>query len=539
VTRLVEEPQAEEADAIRAGDTILGIELGSTRIKAQLIDRNHRPIAAGAFEWSSRFVDGNWTYPLDAVWGGLQACYADLVADVERRFSVTPSRYAAIGVSGMMHGYLAFDAEGALLTPFRTWRNTTAEAASVELTSLFKRHIPQRWSISHLYQAVLNDEPHVENIDFLTTLAGYVHWRLTGLKVLGAGDASGMFPIDPASHDWDSAKVAVFDQLVAPTHPHLHLDGILPQPLLAGQPAGNLTVEGAGLLDPTGTLEPGIPLCPPEGDAGTGMVATNSVAARTGNISVGTSIFAMVVLERPLSTPHREIDLVVTPSGDPVAMVHCNNGANELAEWASVFTRFSAAAHQSTNRDEVFAILLKEALAGQPDGGGLLAYNFITGEPIAGVTDGRPMLLRTPGSQLTLANLMRVQVYSMFGALSLGLQILASEGVAIDAMYAHGGVFKTEGVAQRLLAAAIGAPVSVSETASEGGSWGMAVLAAYHLAVREGSTLPLTDYLATRVLADSQVIVLSPDPDDVAGYSRFLDRYRKGLAVEQSARIII
>jgi sugar (pentulose or hexulose) kinase len=521
-------------DAILAGRTSLGVEFGSTRIKACLIadDDPATVIATGGHEWENQFVDRRWTYSMDAVWQGLQAAYADLVTDVRRRYDVSPQTFGAIGVSAMMHGYLAFGADDELLVPFRTWRNTSTGPAAEELTAAFGVNIPLRWSVAHLYQAVLDDEPHVSDIRFVTTLAGYVHWRLTGRTVIGVGDASGMFPIDPATKGYDARLIEVFGDLVATKAPGLDISALLPEVLAAGTAAGELTAEGAALLDPSGELRPGIPLCPPEGDAGTGMVATCSVTPRTGNVSAGTSIFAMVVLERALQGVHHEIDLVTTPAGDPVAMVHCNNGASELAAWAGLFGRFAAAAGTVIDQDDTFEALFREALDGEPDAGGLIAYNHLAGEPIAGLTEGRPLFVRTPDSRFTLANFMRAQLYGVFGTLSLGMQVLAREGVAIDLMFAHGGIFRTAGVAQRFLAAAIGAPVSVGEAASEGGAWGIAVLASH---LGSASDLGLGEYLHKRVFAGSDFDTVEPDPEDLAGFAAYLDRYRAGLAIEASA----
>lgn len=515
-------------DAIAAGRTTLGIELGSTRIKACLVlaDDPSTVLAVGSHAWENAFVDRLWTYAIDDVWTGLQAAYADLLDDADRRHGARPETYRAIGVSAMMHGYLAFDAAGGLLVPFRTWRNTNTGAAAAELSELFGVNIPLRWSIAHLHQAHLDAEPHVPSVDFVTTLAGYVHWRLTGERVLGVGDASGMFPIDSATHDYDADLVARYAGLGT----GLDLTALLPTVRVAGEAAGSLTAEGAALLDPTGALAAGIPLCPPEGDAGTGMVATNAVAPRTGNVSAGTSIFAMVVLEKPLESAHEELDLVTTPAGDAVAMVHCNNGASELGAWAGLFARFAAAAGHSLDTDVVFGTLLAEAIEGDPDTGGVLAYNHLAGEPIAGLDEGRPLVVRTPEASFTLANFMRAQVYGIFGTLSLGMRVLDAEGVALDRMFAHGGVFRTAGVAQRFLAAALDAPVAVGETASEGGAWGIAVLAAF---LGTGTDLPT--YLDERVFDGADVVVAEPDPIDVAGYSAYLERYRAGLAVEASA----
>ncbi|MBW9108995.1 xylulokinase [Microbacterium ureisolvens] len=531
------------ARAVREGRTALGIELGSTRIKACLVDADDPAtvLAVGSHAWENRFEGGLWTYALDDVWSGLQAAYADLIADAQQRHGVTPDTFGVIGVSAMMHGYLAFDEAGELLAPFRTWRNTNTGAAAAELTEAFGVNIPLRWSIAHLHQVVLDGEAHVPGLRFVTTLAGYVHWKLTGEKVLGVGDASGMFPIDPTTHDYDADLLARYDALAAGRLPVAHVADLLPESLVAGASAGVLTAEGAALLDGSGALRPGIPFCAPEGDAGTGMVATNAVAPRTGNVSAGTSIFAMVVLERPLAEVHHELDLVTTPVGDTVAMVHCNNGASELAAWTGMFARFAEASGTPLSDDAVYETLFREALDGEADGGGLLAYNHLAGEPIAGLTEGRPLFVRTPDSRLTLANAMRAQLYGVFGTLALGMSVLDEEGVGLDRMFAHGGMFRTAGVAQRFLAGALGAPVSVGDTASEGGAWGIAVLAAYARSVAEtdasaaASVIPLAAYLDERVFAGAAVATAEPDPADVAGFAAYLDRYRAGLAVEAAA----
>ncbi|WP_334171128.1 xylulokinase [Sinomonas sp.] len=523
-------------DAIVGARTALGIELGSTRIKACLvaIDDPSLVLAVGSHEWENELAEGVWTYSLESVWAGLQAAYAALAADAERRHGVRPGAFGAIGVSAMMHGYLAFDAEGELLVPFRTWRNTTTGRAAGELSGLLGVNIPLRWSIAHLHQAVIDAEPHVPRIRFCTTLAGYVHWRLTGRKVLGVGDASGMFPIDAETKTYDAGLVAAYDELAGGRVPKL-VD-LLPEVLAAGQPAGELTPEGAALLDPTGGLRPGIPLCPPEGDAGTGMVATNSVSPRTGNVSAGTSIFAMVVLERPLSGVHHELDVVTTPAGDPVAMVHCNNGASELAAWAGLFGRFAAVAGAPLDSDTVYAALFSEAVEGEADAGGLLAYNYLAGEPITGLERGRPLVVRTPESRLTLANFVRAQLYGVFGTLALGMRVLAREGVGLDRMFAHGGLFRTAGIAQRFLAGAMEAPVSVAHTASEGGAWGIAVLAAFLTAAQAGTErADLGTYLRERVFGGFEFETADPRPDDVAGFGAYLEQYRAGLAIEQAA----
>ncbi|WP_188511210.1 xylulokinase [Conyzicola nivalis] len=519
---------SQAAAAITAGRTSLGIELGSTRIKICLIGDDAAVLAVGSHEWENAFVDRVWTYSLDDAWSGIRAAYADLVSDAEARYGVRPDGFGAVGVSAMMHGYLAFDHAGEQLVPFRTWRNTTTGVAAAELTELFGLNIPLRWSIAHLHQAVIDDEPHVADLDFVTTLAGYVHWRLTGRKVLGVGDASGMFPIDAATKTYEAALLEKYEARV----PALDLAALLPEVLVAGQNAGVLTAEGAALLDPTGTLRAGAVLAPPEGDAGTGMVATNSVAPRTGNVSAGTSIFAMVVLERPLTSVHHELDLVTTPAGDPVAMVHCNNGASELAAWAGLFGSFAAAAGSPLDSDAVFDVLFRAALDGEADAGGLLAYNHLAGEPIAGLDEGRPLVVRTPDSRLTLPNFMRAQLYGVFGTLALGMRVLEGERVGLDQMFAHGGMFRTAGVAQRFLAGALDAPVAVAHTASEGGAWGMAVLAAF--AASESSET-LDAYLRDRVFAGAVFETVAPDATDVAGFATYLDDYRAGLAVERAA----
>lgn len=515
------------SEIIAQNRTALGIELGSTRIKACLIDAETTEVlATGSHTWENRFEDGRWTYPLDEVWSGLQAAYAALVADAQERHGIRPSSFGAIGISAMMHGYLAFDDRGELLVPFRTWRNTSTGRASAELTELLGVNIPQRWSIAHLHQAVLDGEQHVADVAHITTLAGYVHQRLTGQNVLGVGDASGMFPIDSATVDYDERLLDIYRE-----HTGRNLRELLPSVLPAGADAGSLTPEGAALLDPSGALATGIPLCPPEGDAGTGMVATNSVAPLTGNVSAGTSIFAMVVLEKPLPAVHEELDIVTTPAGATVAMVHCNNGASELGAWAAMFHRFTVASGQDVDEDQIFATLFAEALQGDADAGGLLAYNHLAGEPVVGLDAGRPLLVRTPDASFTLANVMRSQIYGVFGTLALGMRILADDGVRIERMFAHGGLFRTAGVAQRFLAAALDTPVDVGDLAAEGGAWGIAVLAAY-LAHAER---PLDAYLDETVFAGASVVTVDPDPTDVAGFATYLDRYRAGLVIEAAA----
>ncbi|WP_336029905.1 xylulokinase [Geodermatophilus sp. FMUSA9-8] len=519
---------------ITGGRTALGIELGSTRIKAVLIGPDHVPLGVGCSDWENQLVDRLWTYSLDDVWTGVQQSFAALAEDVRRRHGVDLSTVGVLGVSAMMHGYLAFDAAGDLLTPFRTWRNTNTGRAAERLSAEFGVNVPHRWSVAHLYQAILDGEEHVGRLDSLTTLAGYVHWRLTGERVLGIGDASGMFPIDDGTRGYDAGMLTRFDQLAAEAGVDLTLADLLPRIEVAGRRAGELTGAGAALLDPTGRLRPGIPLCPPEGDAGTGMVATNAVAPRTGNVSAGTSVFAMVVLEHELAGVHRELDLVTTPAGDPVAMVHCNNGASELEAWVGLFTEFARALGAPADPSAVFEVLFTAALDGARDGGGMLAYNYLAGEPITGLGEGRPLFLRSPDTRLDLGTFVRTHLYSSLATLRIGMDVLQrAEGVRLDRMFAHGGLFKTEGVAQRFLAAAIDTPVSVGDVAGEGGAWGMAVLAAF-----AGSGPPdrsLADHLETTVFPGADVRTAQPDPADVAGFDAFVQRYVAALPVERAA----
>src|SRR3954469_264510 len=523
----------EAGAVITDGRTALGIEFGSTRIKAVLIGPDHAPLAVGSHDWENQLVDRLWTYPLEAVWAGVQQSFAALADDVRRRHGVELAGVGALGVSAMMHGYLAFDADGALLAPFRTWRNTNTGRAAERLSAEFGCNIPLRWSVAHLYQAILDSEVHVGRLDHLTTLAGYVHWQLTGEKVLGIGDASGMFPIDGDTGGYDATMLARFDELAAEAGVELTLADLLPRIAVAGRPAGELTEAGATLLDPAGRLRPGIPLCPPEGDAGTGMVATNSIAPRTGNVSAGTSIFAMVVLEHALGAAHREIDLVTTPVGDLVAMVHCNNGTSDLDSWVGLFAEFARSAGVELDATTVYGTLYNKALEGAPDGGGLLAYNYLSGEPIASLEHGRPLFVRTPDSRMSLANFMRTHLLATLATLREGMDLLVErENVALDSMFAHGGLFKTEGVGQRLLAAAIRTPVSVGEIAGEGGAWGMALLADF---LRDERHDRLSDYLASEIFHKAEITTSTPQPDDVSGFDAYMERHRRGLAVERAA----
>ncbi|MGO1628179.1 MAG: xylulokinase [Microbacterium sp.] len=526
---------AKNAETIGLGQTALGIELGSTRIKACLTTLGGETLASGGFEWENTLVDGLWSYSLDDVRTGLRSAFADLASDVERRHGEKLEQVGAIGVSAMMHGYLAFDASGELLVPFRTWRNVNTTRAAADLSEVLDVNIPLRWSVAHLYQAVLDGEDHVARVARITTLSGYVHELLTGTRVLGIGDASGMFPIDAATRDYDEARLRIADGTFADAGAgHLRLGEVLPPVGRAGEAAGHLSAEGAALLDPSGALRPGAIAGPPEGDAGTGMVATNAVTPRTGNVSAGTSFFSMIVLERPLSNRHEEIDIVTTPAGDDVAMVHCNNGASEIGEWAGVFGEFAAALGAEASADRVFTALLSGALERGTDDG-LLAYNHLAGEPIADLTDGRPLIVRTPSSTMSLAGLMRAQVRGSFATLSLGMRTLADEGVAIDGIRAHGGIFRTAGVAQRLLAAALGAPVTVGATASEGGAWGMAVLAAYAHACDAGARAALAAWLDANIFETEETTAVAPDEEDIADHAEFLERWSAGLEIQRTA----
>lgn len=526
--------QKDAQKAIESGKTALGVEFGSTRIKAVLIGEDYTPIASGSYEWENRYENGVWTYSLEDVWTGLQDSYRKLREEVLEKYNVPLWSVGAIGFSAMMHGYMAFDKEGKLLVPFRTWRNTMTGQAAKELTDLFQFNIPQRWSIAHLHQAILNGEVHVRDIHYLTTLAGYVHWRLTGQKVLGVGEASGMFPIDSKTNDYDEGKIRRFNERLEANHIPWKLQEILPKVLLAGDVAGFLTEEGARLLDPTGGLKAGIPLCPPEGDAGTGMVATNSVAARTGNVSAGTSVFAMIVLEKDLSKVYPEIDMVTTPTGKPVAMVHSNNCTSDLNAWVDLFQEFTQALDLEIGVSRLYEVLFQLALSGDADGGGLLSYAYLSGEHLTHFEEGRPLFVRTPESRFTLANFMRVHLFSALGALKIGLDILfEQEQVKVDQILGHGGFFKTKGVGQKFMAAAMNVPVSVMETAGEGGAWGIALLASSVLQKRENETFE--DYLSRRVFSKERGTTIYPDRRDVEGFLAFMERYKKGLMIERVA----
>ena len=521
-------------EAVMSGHAILGIEFGSTRIKAVLIDEENKPIAQGAYEWENQLVNGLWTYSIDEIWKGLQTCYADLRKDVREQYGCDITRLAAIGFSAMMHGYMAFNAKEEILVPFRTWRNTNTGAAAAQLSQLFNYNIPLRWSISHLYQCILDGEEHVKDIDFLTTLAGYVHWQLTGKKVLGIGDASGMLPINPDTKDFDAAMVEKFDQLVAPKGYPWKLKDILPEVLVAGADAGVLTEEGARRLDPSGTLQAGCPLCPPEGDAGTGMVATNAVKQRTGNVSAGTSSFSMIVLEKELSKPYEMIDMVTTPDGSLVAMVHCNNCTSDLNAWVNIFKEFQQLMGMPVDMNELFGKLYNHALTGDADCGGLVSYNYISGEPITGLAEGRPLFVRSAADKFNLANFMRAHLHAAVGVLKIGNDVLFNEEhVQVDRITGHGGLFKTKGVGQRILAAALNSPISVMETAGEGGAWGIALLAAYQ--VNNPHKLSLPDYLDQVVFVGNEGVEIAPKEEDVMGFNAYIKNYMTGLGIEQAA----
>ncbi|NMA66621.1 MAG: FGGY-family carbohydrate kinase [Clostridiaceae bacterium] len=520
-------------DIIVNGQTAIGIELGSTRIKTVLIGEDNSPISSGSYDWENKYINNIWTYSLEEIWDGIQGSYADLVKNVKNEFGVSIKKTKAIGFSGMMHGYMVFDKNGNQLTPFRTWRNTITAKASEILTQLFNYPIPQRWSIAHLYQAILNGEEHVADIDYMTTLAGYVHWKLTGKKVLGIGEASGVFPINLEERDFDAQMIEQFDELIKDKNYKWTLIDILPQVLMAGCEAGRLTDEGAKLLDISGELQPGVPLCPPEGDAGTGMVATNSVATRTGNVSAGTSVFAMIVLEKELSKVYSEVDLVTTPEGNLVAMVHSNNCTSDYDAWMRLFAEVLSSLKVDIKKPVLYDTLLNMALEGDPECGGLLSYNYVSGEHITHFEEGRPMFIRLPGSNFNLANFMRVNLFSSIASLKIGLNLLENESVKIDRFTGHGGFFKTRNVGQRVMAACLNTPVTVMDTAGEGGAWGIALLASYMIDKNENQSLG--DYLNTKVFGSENGITVAPDEKDVAGFNEFMKRYTAGLKVQRAA----
>ena len=519
---------------IQDGKAILGIEFGSTRIKAVLIDSTSAPVASGSHGWENSLIDGIWTYSLEDIWTGLQDAYQDLLRDVKDQYGVEIENLAAIGFSAMMHGYMVFDKDNQLMVPFRTWRNTITGEAAEKLFDLFQYNIPQRWSIAHLYQSILNGEPHVKDITYLSTLAGYIHWQMTGKKVLGVGDASGMFPIDPATKDYDQTMVEKFDALVADKNFPWKLRDIMPKVLVAGEDAGVLTEEGAKKLDISGKLKAGIPVCPPEGDAGTGMVATNSVRQRTGNVSAGTSVFLMAVLEKVLTKPYVELDMVTTPDASLVAMVHCNNCTSDLNAWVGLFREFMETMGMKVDMNELYGNLYRKALEGDKDCGGLMAYNYVSGEGITAFDEGRPLFARTANANFNLANFMRSHLYSSLATLKIGMDILfKQEHVELDELMGHGGLFKTKGVGQSIMAAAANTPVTVMETAGEGGAWGIALLAAYMVNKKEGESL--ADYLSNKVFAGEKGSTLAPDPEDVKGFDEFTEYYKQTLPMERAA----
>ncbi len=515
---------------IENGKAILGIEFGSTRIKAVLIDDNGTVLAVGGYDWENSLKNGIWTYSMDEIYAGLKGSYASLKADVKEKYGITLKRLKAIGISGMMHGYLPFDSKGELLADFRTWRNTITAQAAERLTKEFNFNIPQRWSIAHLYQAILNGEEHVKDIAYFTTLAGFIHTLLTGEKVLGIGEASGMFPMN--GNGYDEAMLTKFDDLLEGRFPW-RIREILPKVLVAGDGAGVLTAEGARLLDEEGDLEAGIPMCPPEGDAGTGMVATNSVRVRTGNVSAGTSVFAMIVLEKALKELHEEIDMVTTPDGAPVAMVHCNNCTSDINAWVNLFKEVAVLSGSDMGMGDLFTALFRKSAEADADCGNLLSYNYFSGEHITGFDEGRPLFVKNPDSNFSLANFMRVQLFTCFGALKTGLKILDDEAVSVDKILGHGGFFKTPVIGQSVLAAVMNAPVSVMETAGEGGAWGIAVLAAFAVNKQEGEAFP--DYLDNKIFASQKMTTLEPDKAIVDSFNSFMERYTKGLSIERAA----
>lgn len=510
----------------------LGVEFGSTRIKAVLVDENCTPVATGSYDWENQLVDGIWTYSLNEVWNGLQSAYKALKEDFRNRYGVNLTKLSSVGFSAMMHGYLPFDNYGNQLAEFRTWRNTTTYQAASKLTKLFNFNIPQRWSIAHLYQAILNGEEHVSKIDFITTLAGYVHWKLSGKKVLGIGEASGMFPIDSQINDYDKNMLSLFSQLDDVKKYSLNIEEILPKVLVAGDSAGILTKEGALLIDPSGELQEGAIMCPPEGDAGTGMTATNSVRVKTGNVSAGTSIFSMIVLDKKLSQVYEKIDMVTTPTGKPVAMVHCNNCCTDLDYWVKLFIEFNKITGGNLTKPQIYDLLYNEALKGDADAGNLVNFNYFSGEPVTELDSGRPLFARCENAVFNLSNFMRAQVYSTMAALKVGMEILEAENVEIECLNGHGGLFKTDYVGQRLMAGAMNTPVAVMETSGEGGAWGIAILASYSY---DNKNKSLEDYLDDYIFNKYKSKIVEPVKEDVDGFKKYMDLYKKALKVEKSA----
>ncbi len=520
-------------ELIESGKTAIGIEFGSTRIKGVLIDLKGAVLATGSHTWENSLIDGIWTYGLDEITEGLQDCYAKLAGDVKDKYGVTLTTTGALGISAMMHGIMTFDKAGNLLSPFQTWRNSNTQKAADELTELFGFNIPLRWTIAHLYQCILDDEPYMKDADFVTTLDSYATWKLTGEKNTGVGDASGIFPIDSNTNDYDQGMMDKFEKLIAGKGYPWKAKDILPKVLVAGEKAGTLTEEGAKWLDPSGNLKAGIPVAPSEGDAGTGMVATNSVGPRTGNVSAGTSTFAMIVLEQGLSKLYREIDMVTTPTGLPVAMSHANNGTTHINAWTGLFGEFAKAAGFELDDGKLYETLFKASLDGDKDCGGLLSYGYYSGEGVTHLNEGRPMFAYMPDSKMNLANFMRSHIYTSFGAVKIGTDILfKDEGAKVDRITGHGGIFTTKGVAQKYLAAAMNAPVTVMDTASEGGPWGMAILAAFMI---DGKGKKLEDYLESEIFAELKGSTIEPDKADVEGFEKFIEHYKAALDVEKAA----
>ncbi|MCQ2536204.1 MAG: FGGY-family carbohydrate kinase [Lachnospiraceae bacterium] len=519
---------------IAAGKTALGIEFGSTRIKAVLVDEDNNVIAQGDHGWENRLENGVWTYSLDDIWTGLQDCYANLAKDVKEKYDEELTTVGALGFSAMMHGYLAFDEKDELLVPFRTWRNTITGEAAKELSEALNFNMPQRWSISHYYQAILNKEEHIPSVSFFTTLAGYVHWMLSGEKVLGNGDASGMFPINSSTKQYDAKMLETFNKMTAEKGITTKVEDLMPKVLCAGEDAGKLTAEGAKLLDPTGTLQCGIPMAPPEGDAGTGMIATNAVSIGTGNVSAGTSVFSMIVLEKELSKPYEEIDMVTTPMGDPVAMVHCNNCTSDLNAWINIFKEFSELFGMDIDMNDLYGKLYNKALEEDANCGGVLSYNYFGGEPVVGINEGRPLFVRKPDAKFSLSNFMRSNLYGSLAVLKIGNDLLLKEEkIQIKSITGHGGLFKTKGVGQSVLAAALNSPISVMSTAGEGGAWGMAVLA--NFMIRDNQSESMQDYLDNHVFAGLEVSTMDPNPEMVKGYDEYIEDYKRTLAAEAAA----
>ncbi|OOB80284.1 MAG: ATPase [Epulopiscium sp. Nuni2H_MBin003] len=519
---------------ISSGKAILGIELGSTRIKTVLIGADNKPIAIGGYDWENKLEDGIWTYDLEDAWFGIRQSYKSMADDVKNKYGVIITKLAGIGISAMMHGYLVFNNKDELLAPFRTWRNTMTEVASNELGRLLNFNMPQRWSTTHLYQCILDGHTYIDDIVFQTTLAGYMHWKLTGEKVIGIGDAAGMFPIDSIIKNYDKTMIDKFNKQIALKGYHIKVDEIMPKILVAGENAGTLNKAGAKMLDESGNLQAGIPMCPPEGDGGTGMVATNSVAVRTGNVSAGTSVFAMIVLEKALSKPYESVDMVTTPSGEAVAMVHCNNCTSDLNAWVNIFNEFAISMGMDIDKNKLFETLYNKALEGDEDCGGLLAYNYFSGEHITGFEEGRPLFVRKQNSKFTLANFIRVHLYTSLGALKTGMDLIKkAENVKLDVLLGHGGLFKTPVVGQKIMASAINTPVKVMETAGEGGAWGIAILASYMVNKQDGQTL--VSYLEHDVFKDEKGSVVNPEQKDVEGFNEFLKLYTAGFAIERAA----